>query len=137
VRAVHLEAGQRGRARGAGLLVLATVVLGACGAPAGDAEDPAPPAGIENTVRWTTASEVDNYGFDVYRSTAEDGPFEVINAETIAGAGTIDVPREYRYVDRAIAPDTAYFYYVESISMDGRRERVTPVIRSRPKPAAE
>ncbi len=48
--------------------------------------------GYTNTVRWTTASEVDNFGFDVFRSESEDGPFERLNDEVIEGAGTPDEP---------------------------------------------
>src|SRR5262245_5158985 len=48
------------------------------GAPK-DAATPAPAAAaaapIRNTVRWSTSSELDSFGFDVYRGTAEEGPF--------------------------------------------------------------
>ena len=75
--------------------------------------------------------------FDVYRSTSEDGPFETINEQPVAGAGTVDVPQNYEYVDRDIRPDTAYYYYVDSISLAGEREKITPVFRAPPKPAVE
>ena len=68
------ERQRRNRAWCAWIVVLTIAVGGACGGTDGRATGPAAPSGIENTVRWTTASEVDNYGFDVYRSTAEDGP---------------------------------------------------------------
>jgi hypothetical protein len=99
-----------------------------CGAPA--EEDPpvaAPPP--RNTLRWSTASENDNYGFDIYRSAAEDGPFETINERPVAGAGTTNLPQDYEYVDQDVTAGTAYYYYIESISMTGRRERVTPTAR--------
>ncbi len=86
-----------------------------------------------NTVTWTTASELDNFGFDVYRSESPDGPFERINPEVIEGAGTIDEPQDYRYTDATIDPRTTYYYYVESISMAGVRERFTPVGKAPPK----
>ena len=86
-----------------------------------------------NTLRWTTASEVNNFGFDVYRSTSEDGPFERITVELIAGAGTIDEPQKYVYVDTTIDPTKAYFYYVESISLSSVRERFSPIISIGPK----
>ncbi len=95
------------------------------------------PTGIQNTVSWKTATEHDNYGFDVYRSTSEDGPFKTLNNKPIAGAGTVDVPQDYEYVDRDIRPDTAYFYYVESISLAGKRKKITPLLRAPPKQALE
>ncbi|MEM7349345.1 MAG: hypothetical protein AAF657_00970 [Acidobacteriota bacterium] len=87
----------------------------------------------KNTIKWTTASEVDNFGFDIFRSLSEDGPFERVNAETIEGAGTTDEPTSYQFVDDTIDPHKAYYYYVESISMSGDREQFTPVGRIRPK----
>jgi hypothetical protein len=87
----------------------------------------------ENTVRWSTASEVDNFGYDVYRATSADGPFERLTRDPIPGAGTTDLPQRYSYVDDSIDPHQAYYYYVESISLSGERERFTPVIRAKPK----
>lgn len=100
--------------------------------------DPEPSAEVyKNTIKWTTASEVDNFGFDVYRALAEDGPFERINTEVIEGAGTTDEPSSYQFVDDTIDPHKAYYYYVESISMAGVREQFTPIGRIRPKIRSE
>lgn len=91
----------------------------------------APP--YKNTIRWTTASEVDSFGFDVFRGEREEGPFERLNAKPIAGAGTSDESHAYVWVDETIDPTKEYFYYVESISIDGVREKFTPVNRARAK----
>ena len=127
---------------------LATFSIGlalACAAvPAGALDEPHPekaaPAEAKtakptNTLRWSTASEVDNFGFDVYRALAEDGPFTRMTKKPIAGAGTVDTPQRYVWVDERIDPDVAYFYYVESISMSGERAPFTPVIRAEAKNA--
>lgn len=105
----------------------------AAAAPSGETEKP-----LFNRIRWTTASEVDNFGFDVYRAESEAGPFVRITPQPIAGGGTSDTPRSYEFVDSTIDPTKAYWYYVESISMGGERERFTPVQRVAPKrPAKE
>lgn len=83
-----------------------------------------------NTVRWATASEKDNFGYDVYRGLSEQGPFERINKDTIPGAGTTDIPQQYEYTDSAIQPGVVYWYYVESISLNGDRQRMTPIYPS-------
>ena len=100
----------------------------------GPVEDP-PTAteGLTNTLKWSTASEVENFGYDVYRALGEKGPFERVTEEPVLGAGTTDLPSSYQFVDDTIEPGIAYFYYVESISLSGTRKRFTPVIRSRPK----
>jgi len=90
--------------------------------------EPARPGVHANTLSWTTASEVDNFGFDIYRATAEDGPFTRINADPVPGAGTTDTMREYEFADDTIDPCQEYFYYVESISLGGVRERFTPIV---------
>lgn len=93
----------------------------------------APSLPYRNTIRWTTASEVDSFGFDVFRGESAEGPFERLNAKPIAGAGTSDESHSYAFVDETIDPAKEYFYYVESISIDGVREKFTPVNRARAK----
>jgi hypothetical protein len=98
-----------------------------------DTTTPPPEGGYANTLRWTTASEVDNFGFDIYRSLAEEGPFDRLTAEPIAGAGTVDEPQSYVFVDDTIDPTQGYYYYIESISIDGIREKFSPVTFVKPK----
>jgi len=137
------------------LLVVVAVALAGCAASGGatpaetrpavaaapaptapPVEEAAPPPALAseeppfNRVKWSTASEVDNFGFDIYRSTAEDGPFERLTSQPIPGAGTVDEPRYYEYKDTSIDPSVEYFYYVESISVDGIREKFSPTIRA-------
>jgi len=88
---------------------------------------------IKNTIRWSTASEVENFGYDVYRGEAEDGPFVRLTAQPIPGAGTSDEPHKYAYADRDIDPTKDYWYYVESVSYSGVRERFTPVQKAKAK----
>lgn len=89
----------------------------------GDSED----ATYDKTLRWATASEIDNFGYDIYRGNSADGPFERITEEPIAGAGTTDEPSRYVYVDKDLDTTRDYYYYIESISMHGVREVFTPV----------
>lgn len=56
---------------------------------------------------WTTQSEINNQGFEVYRSTQEGGAYALIasyeNNEALQGAGNSNTERSYRYEDRSIA----------------------------------
>jgi hypothetical protein len=114
------------------LFLACAVLLSSLQGPPAGAEEPAAPQ-LENVIRWATSSEVDNFGYDVYRADAEQGPYARITPLPIPGHGTTDLPQRYEFRDDTIAPDTVYYYYVESISLDGTRERFTPISRSRPK----
>lgn len=118
------------------LILSGFLITSAAGVPGwageeGDSADGREP--IHNTLRWTTASEVNNFGFDIYRGEAEDGPFERITERPIPGAGTTDEPSDYVYEDFGIEAGVTYYYYVESISTDGVRERFSPVFAAPPK----
>lgn len=89
-----------------------------------------------NVIRWVTQSEEETFGYDIYRSRSKQGPFERINTQSILGAGTTDLPQPYEFSDKDVENATVYWYYVESISLDGDRERVTPMSASKPKSAA-
>ena len=114
------------------------LLLGAActtGAPAGTgtaapaSATPAPPATPPKvTLRWTTATEVDNYGFVVFRGDAEAGPFRELTERIIAGSGTSEVPHQYSYEDLDVVPGKTYYYYLESVSTKGVREKFSPVI---------
>ena len=108
------------------LLALVTLI-GAC------AVQPKTAAVLSNRITWSTASEVENFGYDVYRSDTETGPFVRLTPQPIAGAGTTDEEQFYEFVDDQIREGVSYYYYVESVSLSGIREKFTPVFRSRPK----
>jgi hypothetical protein len=107
------------------LLLAGTVHAEGCGS-----QDKVPPAQrLSNTARWTTASEEDNFGYDVYRAEKEQGPFTRMTKQPILGNGTTDETHKYSYVDSDIDPCKEYWYYIESISTDGTREKFTTVFR--------
>jgi hypothetical protein len=102
---------------------------GACG------EQSALPADqrVANTARWTTASEQDNFGFDVYRGDTEKGEFKKLTKEPMLGAGTSDETHKYEYRDDTIDPCKEYWYYVEQTNTNGTHEKFTPTFRAPPK----
>jgi len=74
---------------------------------------------------WTTASELDNAGFNVLRQTERQGPYTIINDEMIPGAGTSTEEHVYAYTDEK-PTHSLYFYTLESISTSGERECFGP-----------
>ena len=85
---------------------------------------------VKNTAHWTTASEENTFGYDVYRGTSEKGPFVKITKTPILGNGTTPETHKYEFADDAIDPCKDYWYYVESIDTDGSREKFTPVFHA-------
>jgi hypothetical protein len=93
--------------------------------------------GPKNTLRWQT-NGLNNYGYDVFRAESESGPFEKINSALLPGNGTKGASSQrFEYVDTKIDPHKAYWYYVESIDLMGKRAKFTPTLKAAPKLPAE
>lgn len=91
-----------------------------------------PSAGMV-TLRWETASEVENIGFNVLRGTEREGAYSKINGEMIPGAGTTTEPRSYSFVDENISGGL-YFYQLEAIATNGDKQ-LSGIVEVRPTPA--
>ena len=82
---------------------------------------------IENRVvlNWATASQTNNAGFRVLRST--DGEtYEVVSA-LIAGAGTTDQLMDYVFEDTSLPAVEKVYYLLEQIDLDGTINRSNPI----------
>jgi len=81
---------------------------------------------------WSTATETNNAGFDVERST--DGEtFTAIGFEP--GVGTTEEAQSYRFVDRDAPFATTLFYRLRQVDTDGTFE-YSPVVEVQVKPSA-
>lgn len=72
------------------------------------------------TIKWSTATETNNLGFNIYRSETKDGKYIKLNARLIEGAGTDATPHDYSFTDDDVVLDKTYYYYVEDIDFAGR-----------------
>ena len=82
---------------------------------------------IEDRVvlNWATASQTNNAGFRVLRST--DGEtYEVVSA-LIAGAGTTDQLVDYMFEDTSLPAVEKVYYLLEQIDLDGTINRSNPI----------
>ncbi len=70
-------------------------------------------------LNWSTASEEDNLGFNVYRSDTADGVYARINDELIPGHGTTLEPQNYVFGDYQIETNHTYYYKIEDVAADG------------------
>jgi hypothetical protein len=68
-------------------------------------------------LRWETASELDNLGFNLYRALEAEGPYERITASLIPGLGSSPVGAAYSYRDVGLDNGTTYFYRLEDIDL--------------------
>jgi hypothetical protein len=83
-------------------------------------------------LRWETASEIGNLGFNLYRAGSADGPWTRLNASLIPSqvAPGSPVGAVYTYVDvvpRRVAP---YYYRLETVDMYGQTQSYGPVSAS-------
>ena len=97
-------------------------------AGAEDTKAPAAADGIKLSIKWSTSSEVDNYGFWIMRGDSENGPFKEANAKLVPGAGNSDLPRKYTFDDVNVEMGKTYYYYLDAVSTKGVREKYSPVM---------
>jgi hypothetical protein len=72
-------------------------------------------------VTWQTAQEIDNVGFNLYRSSDEDGGFYPVNDALIPGLLSSAKGKSYVFVDETAIPGRTYYYMLEDIDLDGVR----------------
>ena len=83
--------------------------------------------------RWETSLEIDNLGFNLYRSEIEDGPAIRINDNLIPSQAPGGLTgASYTYMDHSAAPDKTYYYWLEMLQIDGSRLRFGPIVATPP-----
>ncbi len=71
-------------------------------------------------LKWRTASEVNNKGFEVMRRTESSG-FETIG--WVDGVGTAQTESNYQFIDRNVRQGLTYFYQLNQVDIDGKQEK--------------
>ncbi len=80
----------------------------------------AAPAGNAIRLEWTTATELDNLGFNVYRATSPAGPQVKLNASLIASqAPGSPLGATYEFLDTAVQAGVTYYYWLEDVDVYG------------------
>ena len=69
-------------------------------------------------VRWTVGSLGGLVGFNVYRSTSEEGPFELLNEQPLQPQSP------GAFTDTSAWPQSTFWYEVRAVSPDGSEEPV-------------
>jgi hypothetical protein len=81
--------------------------------------------GSDNRVvlKWVTASELDNLGFEIFKSEKKNTDFKKIasylNSPELKGAGSTSTAKSYSFADTDVINNTTYWYKLVDVSNDG------------------
>ncbi len=73
----------------------------------------------EVLVAWTTASELDTLGFDVYRSERPDRDFARVSPALVVASGD-PTGASYYLLDQTVTNGRTYYYLLEEVDLAGR-----------------
>lgn len=71
-----------------------------------------------NQIIWSTGSEVNNKGFEIYRIYNED----TVLVKAVEGRGNSSILNSYSIIDENIESNKLYYYYLKQIDFNGRSE---------------
>jgi hypothetical protein len=72
-------------------------------------------------VEWSTETEMDTAGFNVFRGESPDGPFDVkVNAELIPPSPDPLRGGAYSILDRSARPGVPYYYQLQEVEKTGQ-----------------
>jgi hypothetical protein len=89
-------------------------------------------------LNWATATEVDNLGFILERSTSQNGQFNQVasyqSSDNLKGQGTVSEETRYEYVDYAnFQPGQTYYYRLSDVDLSGKKNVLETKSITRPK----
>ena len=69
-------------------------------------------------LEWSTESEIENVGFNIYRSEAEDGEYVKINDTLISSKGSATEGADYEFINTGLRNGKTYYYKLEDIDLN-------------------
>ncbi len=82
-------------------------------------------------IEWTTASELDTAGFNIYRSDSPDGEFVRINQTLIPASPDPLTGGSYEFKDPNVTPGKTYYYVLEDVDNNGLTHRSQEVVKAK------
>lgn len=86
-------------------------------------------------LHWITASETENYGFQLWRADSEQGHYVKVTSELIEGAGTTSSEHRYEFLDTDVTKGATYFYKLQDIDYSGKVAWHGPIAVTAARPA--
>jgi hypothetical protein len=81
-------------------------------------------------LKWVTESEVENAGFEVWRSAEENENYDMISSyqynPALVGQGYSNHQHEYKYLDEKVIAGQVCWYKLVDVSMSGERNEHGP-----------
>ena len=79
-------------------------------------------------VEWSTETEMNTAGFNLYRGESADGPFDVkANDQLIPPAADPLTGGKYQYVDKTAKSGVTYYYRLEEVERNGGTNNFGPI----------
>lgn len=78
-------------------------------------------------IEWSTASEIDTAGFNIYRSESSNGEYTIINPRLVPASDNPMIGSSYNFIDNHVSPGRSYYYLLEDVGIDGGIERYGPI----------
>ena len=72
-------------------------------------------------IQWSTETEVNTAGFNVFRSDSRDGQYVQINANLVPSSPDPLLGGRYAYTDTQVEAGKTYFYKLEELESTGNR----------------
>jgi hypothetical protein len=78
------------------------------------------PGNKKAIVLWSTASEIDNVGFNIYRAESRDGEYVKINGSLIPAEGSSTQGAAYEFIDSNVQNRKTYYYKLQDVDIEGK-----------------
>jgi hypothetical protein len=82
-------------------------------------------------IEWLTESELNNLGFEIYKSKNEDGNYNLLSSyktnSNLVGQGNSNYKHEYSFSDKSIIGGLTYFYELADVDFSGEKTFHGPI----------
>ena len=76
---------------------------------------------------WSTETEIDTAGFNIYRAESENGDYIKINSELIPAEGSSTQSTSYEFIDKDVKNRKPYYYKLEDRDLGGNSTLHGPI----------